>query len=446
MHDCGGGVGSASESGIARIVARAVPFAVVALLLGLPHVATAQSPTPTPTTRNVTLVPSSALIPSLPGTTMVAIHIDDATNVEGFTFGLTFDPTVAQPTGVMITSFTQSNCPALNPNCCSSQVNVTPAGELCVAIACSNAPSGAGDLVDVTFTGQANGGTQLTFGPSNCAASPPNGCSLTGSAGNPACNPVGGSIQVGPTPTPTTTPPNTPTNTATGTNTPTATNTPTGTPTHTATVTPTSTNTFTPSSTMTPSSTLTPSHTATVTQTGTPTNTPTNTPPASSTPTNTATGTPTSTNTPTKTPSGTPTQTVTNTPTSTPTPTPMPPRIIGVPQAGGTTVNGQAIPNSTPGNNCITIFDCGTSSCGGSNTPIGTGSVDAAGNFTVNVTPLVGNNLLIAVDTCNGNLQSAPVRVPSPGQVPDVNAWGAAFLAASLLAALALRVRGRAAN
>lgn len=99
-------------------------------------------------------------------------------------------------------------------------------------------------------------------------------------------------------------------------------------------------------------------------------------------------------------------------------------------------------PNPTPGNNCITIFDCAPGTCNdGSDTAIGTGSVDGAGNFVIDVSPpLVANQQIYATDTCNG-VTGPDVLVRSTGQIPDVTPWGAALLAAALLIAMAVRVR-----
>lgn len=147
-------------------------------------------------------------------------------------------------------------------------------------------------------------------------------------------SPSGGSVCVGPTPTPSMTPTSTPT----ATQTPTATNSPTSSPTSTNTPTnsPTSSPTSTSTPTSTPTSTDTPTNTATHTRTptATPTHSPTATNTPSSSPTNTAspTHTPTNTQTPTATPTHSPTSTntptfspsATHTPTSSPTGTDTP--------------------------------------------------------------------------------------------------------------------------
>jgi hypothetical protein len=90
----------------------------------------------------------------------------------------------------------------------------------------------------------------------------------------------------------------------------------------------------------------------------------------------------------------------------------MPPIITGGAVAGSNTVTGSAIPNATPGNNCITIFDCGTDGvCSTSDTPIGTGSVNAQGLYIVTVSPpLVTGERIFARDTCNG-LDGPPIIV-----------------------------------
>jgi len=105
-------------------------------------------------------------------------------------------------------------------------------------------------------------------------------------------------------------------------------------------------------------------------------------------------------------------------------------------------VTGTAIPNANP-NSCISIFTCGSDACGNANDVlIGTGGVDGAGNFSVGVTTLFAGERIYPRDTCNaGSPTGEVVVVQSAGQVPDVSTWGAAFLACSLVLAIALRLR-----
>jgi hypothetical protein len=189
-----------------------------------------------------------------------------------------------------------------------------------------------------------------------------------------------------------------------------------------ATETPTETPTDTPTAvgpTNTPTETPTtgPTETPTETPTTGPTETPTDTPTITQTPTDTPTPAPTETptETPTQTATGSPTQTptITVTPTITATPTPMPPAITGGAEVGSSTVSGQGVPNMTPDNNCITIFDCGADRiCGnGDDIPIGTGSLDSTGHFIVPISPpLEFGQRIFARDTCN-DLDGPPITI-----------------------------------
>lgn len=105
---------------------------------------------------------------------------------------------------------------------------------------------------------------------------------------------------------------------------------------------------------------------------------------------------------------------------------------------------GRATANPNPGNNCITIFDCGVDACGdGNDTAIGTGSVDAGGNFLVTVSPLIAGHRIFPRDTCN-NISGAQVTVQTAPQVPDLNPWGAVTLGVCLAFLIVIRQRARA--
>lgn len=98
---------------------------------------------------------------------------------------------------------------------------------------------------------------------------------------------------------------------------------------------------------------------------------------------------------------------------------------------------GRAIPNPTP-NTCITIYDCGADGCSTSDTPIGTGSVDALGNFNVTVAPpLQAGQRIFAYDSCN-DLPGQPVTVGAVTPVPALSLPMIGVLA-GLLGLLALR-------
>ena len=182
------------------------------------------------------------------------------------------------------------------------------------------------------------------------------------------------------------------------------------TPTQTSTQTPTQTATVTRTPTITPTG----SRTATQTPTNTPTNSPTITPTRTLTPSQTVTGSPTNTPTVTQTP------TITNTPTVTPTPSPKAPIITRGVIDDSRAVTGNGVPNGTPGNNCITIYNCGPNGiCGDyDDQQIGQGSVDASGNFTIGVSPpLAPGERIYPVDTCN-NLTGPVYTVQSATEAP----------------------------
>jgi len=424
-----------------------------------------QTPTPTPTPtstataflRHVSFTPNPATISSPGGTTVVSIAIDAASTISGYQFGLTFSQNIVNVTNVALSGF------ASGAGCTGLTFNTNNAtGQLCVGFTCSTPPSGAGNLVDLTFQGTAQGASMLVFGPANCGAGGPvNGCQLN--EGNPPCSPSSGEVDVlGPTSTPTNTPTRTPTNTPTQTSPPTSTptntptlsptNVPTSTPSNTATRTPTNTPTLTPSNTQTGTlpPTNTPTQTPTITTTGSPTQTPTNTPthsPAPPTATPTTTGTPTGTpsNSPTRTPTLTPTSTQTTLPTATP--TVGAPIITGGGLSGSTRVFGHGAPNiPSP---LLEIWSAGPNGIpeggGGDDQLIGTGGTDAGGNFTdgqagIGLTrALIVGERVYAIDRLNG-LVGPPVLVQG-AQIPDLNPWGAGLLGLSLALAIAVTVR-----
>ncbi len=114
---------------------------------------------------------------------------------------------------------------------------------------------------------------------------------------------------------------------------------------------------------------------------------------------------------------------------------------------GSTIVSGEAIPNATPGNNCITIFHCaGSGPCPGSgnDVAIGTGSVNGVGVFVVTVSPaLVAGERIFARDTCNSLNGPAAVAI-SPEAAPLMSTTMIGLLALTLSAVGLLSVtRGR---
>lgn len=384
------------------------------------------------------------------GSTIVAVTVDDATGALAFQFDVNFDKNVVTASSATAGALVPS------PDCTFLPSIDNSVGKVSIAVACTVARSGGGTLANITFQGVSNS-VSSTLSLSGCMIDE---VACTGS--NNGSISVSGCVTPTPTDTPTETPTNVPTDTPTFTPTAVPTDTPTAvppsatpsnTPTETETPRPTDTPTSTPTSPPTNSPTNTPTRTATSPPTDTPTQTPTPTPSNTPTisPTSPPTNTPTITATPTDTPppSSTPTQTATrtstNTPTitatrtATPTPTLAPPSITGGATAGSTTVIGRAVPNATPGNNCITIYDCGTDNvCSTSDTPIGTGSVDALGNFNVTVSPpLQTGQRIFAFDTCN-QLAGLPITVGAVTPVPVLSLPMVGLLA-GLLGLLALR-------
>jgi hypothetical protein len=252
----------------------------------------------------VTLVPSSATINTVGGTTVVNINTAQLSNVESFGFNLTYDPAV---TSVPANGVVQG---ALTQGCNFVQVTNLP-GRLTILTPCADVPvSGSGTLFSITFNGVANGSTNLSFSTLIVEGMVriPNGCLLN--EGSPTCEPVGGTLTVGsvaPTATASRTATRTNTGTPTRTSTFTATRTNTATPTRTRTSTNTPTGVFnTPTATRTAlpatatasaTSTVVATNTATRTATGTVTDTPTTGPSPTATNTALAPGTATATNT-----------------------------------------------------------------------------------------------------------------------------------------------------
>jgi hypothetical protein len=402
-------------------------------------------------------------------TTAVTVDVDNLMDTNAFDAEIDFDPNVVSVSSCVGNSLI-SLC---NPAC-----NVPSPGVLKLVFACGATPvNGGGTMFTITFQGLTNGSSALNinnvvcslamnlpccdFDDVACAAAADGmvtvgGCPTPTATNTPTDTPTLSPTSTPtdtstptstPTGTPTRTPSNTPTDTATRTpsNTPTETGTPTNTPTitDTPTVTPTRTPSNTPTETGTPTNTPTITDTPTQTPTSPPTDTPTVTPTRTNTPT--ASNTPTVTETPTQTATSPPTNTptTTNTPSPTSTPTPMPPEITGGAVAGSTTVTGRAIPNATPGNNCITVFDCGTDGiCSTSDTPIGTGSVNAQGVYVVTVSPpLAAGERIFARDTCN-DLNGPPVVVGA-GTVAPVMSMTMVIVLAFALGAVGLLAVGR---
>jgi hypothetical protein len=99
----------------------------------------------------------------------------------------------------------------------------------------------------------------------------------------------------------------------------------------------------------------------------------------------------------------------------------MAPQITGGAVDGSSSVRGMSVPNPTPGNDCIRVYDCGANrACGdGDDTLIGHGSVNAQGKFTIAVfPPLRSGQTIFARDVCN-NLDGPPITV-SLGPVAPV--------------------------
>ncbi len=219
-------------------------------------------------------------------------------------------------------------------------------------------------------------------------------------------------------------------------NTPTIT--PTDTPTDTPTPIPTNTPTNTPTITQTPTITLTPMISST--PTSTPTNTPSSTPTLSLTPTATLTVTATLTRTPTLT--STPTSTVTQTLPPTPTPTCGPPVITGGAFGGSTLVVGQACPN-IPSPDLEIRCNVGSPGCTasagvtaptGTSMLIGSGGSNAAGAFSIPVSPaLTEGESIFACDTTREVCGPVIIVTRGPAPAPAMSTGGMAGLAAALL-------------
>jgi hypothetical protein len=349
-------------------------------------------------------------------TNTVNVTADDLTGALSVEFNVSYPSSIANATmavaGALVTG-------------CTFLANTSNPGVVSVGVSCTNALSGGGTIATITFQGLSNGMGTLDL----------NMCAIDEM---PCASETDGMIEVSncPTPTPTQTATGTPTalptNTPTDTPTPLPTNTPTGTPTETATPTETGTPTSTPTATETPTrtATFTPTDTPTITATPTETGTPTNTP------------TPTETGTPTSTPTVTPTSPPTDTPTTTPTATPKAPEITGGAVAGSTTVSGTAIPN-----HCIEIVDCGDDRMCGTydDVVIGSGTANAFGFFTVNVSPPLEPRQVIFARDCTDDLDGPPVGVTFATIAPAMSPRMIAFLALALgFLGLAALMRARA--
>lgn len=364
-------------------------------------------------------LPANATIVSVGQTTIVPVSIANTDNVSGIAVSFTYDSTIATPTLVQGTSLTST---------CLITPNTSTPGVVSITAGCQPAiPAGmSGALFNVTFQGVANGTTALTF--TQVTPLIPNGCFIN--EGTPSCEPVNGSLTVGPVgPTATATATNTvaPSSTATATRTGTATNTiP---PTATNTVPPTATATRTPTGTVTDTPTVGPSPTNTQSPTVTNTFTPsqTLTPSATATFTSTPQSTATITNTPTIT--STPESTATFTATVTATATPIPaPRITSGATAGSTRVFGNGAANLAAPAIEIVAENGGV--------VIGTGGTDGDGRFTdgdlgIGLTrELVAGERIFARDTVNdidGPIVIVGPRPPTA--IPSLNQYGSAALA-----------------
>jgi len=177
---------------IARNLCR---LALIVVALGVSAASAQMTP------RSVFLSPSNGATAS-GGTINVAISIDDATSVSGFTFGLTYDPAITQVTGVATGTLTSPPFP--DGDCLLATSFDNTAGALCVSVACLSPRNGGGSVALISFMGvdQVSGITQLQFGPGLCPAPPPNGCSLSAIGGGPACTPANGSLAFGTTVSP----------------------------------------------------------------------------------------------------------------------------------------------------------------------------------------------------------------------------------------------------
>jgi len=244
----------------------------------------------------------------------VSVMIDNADDLGGFEFDLTYNGTIVAVDSVTLGDFLGSTGRTVGS---VGPIIDNQAGRVSFgawSLPGEPGPGGTGELAVISLTAQGEGQSNLDL----------QDVQVMDTAINPQeATAEDGTVVVGSEPTSTPTATRTPTPTATPTDTPTLipTNTPTATPTATGTA----------AATPTPTATSTATPTATATATATSTSTATSTP--SATPTPTATRTPTGT--PTATPSVTPTPTETATPTLTPTPTATPKSAVTVSPAEG---------------------------------------------------------------------------------------------------------------
>lgn len=107
--------------------------------------------------------------------TVVQLSIDDATGLEGIFFRIGYDGSLATATNAATTTATAD---------CLIEFNTAPSNEVRIALACPTALAGSGDLVQVSFSGQANGITSLAVSE----------CTLN--EGTPSCSATAGSLSV----------------------------------------------------------------------------------------------------------------------------------------------------------------------------------------------------------------------------------------------------------
>ncbi len=184
--------------------------------IGGPCTSNARAGRSTVTSSTVSLVPNPASISlGCSRTTNVTIHVDQVTNVGGFTFGIVFDKSTVQVTKVVDGSLL-SGC-FLGA---SALTTANATGKLCIGIACVAGRSGTNaDLAVITFTGLKVGSSSLTFSSNaGCSSPPPHGClfeTLSG-AGSSCSAQNNGAVNVsGAACTPTITPMSTSTRTRT---------------------------------------------------------------------------------------------------------------------------------------------------------------------------------------------------------------------------------------
>src|SRR5512143_1775080 len=193
---------------------------LVGLLLGSISLAYAVGPATAQTPRNVFFNPSQSSIPNVGNTTIVALSIDDASQLNAYDFVVHYDSTFVRATNAAVQApFT--GCLPL----CSTPAPTPPVGSVNCSWAClpAVAPAPPINMVNITFQGQANGNSPLQVAQCSLSIVP-------GAQETPVpCTPGSGNIVVGLTATPTPTSTSTPTSTATGTSTATATVTQTGT-------------------------------------------------------------------------------------------------------------------------------------------------------------------------------------------------------------------------